>query len=50
MAEQLTVYGPGERFATVARDGKASVYEVTEDGRAYICGFMPDENGEQDNG
>ncbi|GAA2376366.1 hypothetical protein [Gordonia cholesterolivorans] len=34
MTEQLTVYKPGERFATVGLSGVARVYEVDDIGRA----------------
>lgn len=43
MAEQLTVYEVGDRFATVDGRGYARVYEVAPDGCAYVEGFMPDE-------
>lgn len=43
MAEQLTVYEPGDRFATVSHDGAAHVYEVAPDGRAYVSGWLPEE-------
>ena len=41
MAEQLTVYEVGERFATMSRGGEAFVYEVAPDGRAYVAGYLP---------
>ena len=41
MAEQLTVYEVGERFATVSRGGEAFVYEVAWDGHAYVTGYLP---------
>lgn len=44
MAEQLTVYTVGDRFATMATDGHARVYEVAADGLAYVCGYMPEPN------
>ena len=43
MAEQLTIYEPGDRFATMSREGKALVYEVAPDGRAYVSGYLLDE-------
>lgn len=42
MAEHLTVYEPGDRFATMAANGEAHVYEVASDGRAYVRGYMPE--------
>lgn len=43
MGEQLTVYEPGDRFVATSAKGEAHVYEVAEDGRAYVRGWMPDE-------
>lgn len=47
MAEQLTVYEPGDRFATMTAKGHACVYEVADDGRAYVAGYMPDPQPEE---
>ena len=41
VAEQLTVYEVGERFATMSPSGEAFVYEVAWDGRAYVAGYLP---------
>ena len=41
MAEQLTVYESGDRFATMNPSGEAFVYEVAWDGRAYVAGYLP---------
>ena len=41
MAEQLTVYEVGERFATMSPSGEAFVYEVARNGRAYVAGYLP---------
>jgi hypothetical protein len=30
--ENLTVYEPGDRFATISTEGRARVWEVAEDG------------------
>lgn len=48
MPEQLTVYEVGDRFATMAATGHARVYEVAEDGCAYVCGYMPDKVTDHD--
>lgn len=48
MSAQLTVYEVGDRFATMTREGEARVYEVAPDGRAYVCGYMPDEAVDHD--
>jgi hypothetical protein len=32
MAEKLTVYEPGDRFATIATTGRARVWTVLDDG------------------
>lgn len=45
MAEQLTVYEAGDRFATMNAAGEARVYQVAADGRAYVQGYMPDSEG-----
>ena len=36
MAEQLTVYRPGDRFATMSRGGTARIWQVQDDGLAEI--------------
>lgn len=41
MAEQLTVYEPGDRFATMGPKGLSAVYEVAEDGHAYVRDYTP---------
>lgn len=43
MAEQLTFYEVGDRFATVSPTGEARVYEVAWDGRAYVSGYLPEQ-------
>ena len=32
MAEQMWVFSPGDRFATLSRGGKPTIYVVGEDG------------------
>lgn len=42
MSEQLAVYEVGEQFVTVDTKGCARIYKVSEDGCAYVRGFMPE--------
>lgn len=38
MAEWLTVYEPGDRFATTTDEGRVRIYEVHQDGIARLEG------------
>jgi hypothetical protein len=38
MAEQLTVYEVGDRFATITKEGRAQVYQVSEHGHPVAVG------------
>jgi hypothetical protein len=36
MAEQMTVFKPGDRFVTISEGGRPRVYEIQSDGHAIV--------------
>jgi hypothetical protein len=39
MAEQLIVYQPGDRFATIGRNGEARICQVQDDGSLVVVEY-----------